>query len=369
MTRRTGVRIAILVTAVILMAACGGANEQRVHTGASRDASRSLSDPPIAIDSPSTLIRGVGDRYLFVRSGGQVAAFDFKDEKWTGLPSPPDVVNAAIQGLGSTVILVGLDCDAECDESSPSPVVAAGIDLASPDPTWKAAALPFDPMPPEVFSPLAVGGRDDSAYFYVGHDLLSLSAALEVQQSTRQLRDVYALCLVGDAIQALVPTPEAESLPDYQRIIDPRATSTLAELPLTDLGGDWKTISGAETQGLESPYPFFSGILCGPRGTILVLGDRAYEWDGQTWQGSAIKVSMYGVSSSTRTSNGTVAGISGTDLVTLAPGGAWGSRPVAEQPSGSPPPVLQVAAIGESVVLLTAPNEVGATGKLSRVEL
>ena len=369
MGMRVRALLGIAVMVIVVTTACGGPPDAAEKSdGTAAHAKGSLSNPPLPLTDPTINLRGVGDRYLFLRSSALAAVFDLVGQTWTELPTPPELQNVALGSVGSTVILVGLDCESTCAEDRPAPVAAASLDLGADAPSWATAKLPVGSQEADHFSAAAVGELDGAFLFYANLDLLTVSPSLKAQNL--RVPPTYAshFCVVGSAVQALAVTPEAENLPTSQQVTDPRRTSMLVQAEADGARTSWQPLPNSETATLAAPNPFFSGVMCGPHGIALVLGDQSYEWDGQSWIGRPITTSIYSVSESVLTTDGKLVGTSGTDLVVLTDSG-WSNLKVTDQPPAVPPPILRITAVGKSIVIYDSPRGPNESGELKLVNI
>ncbi|HEY3673097.1 MAG TPA: hypothetical protein VGN51_19325 [Acidimicrobiia bacterium] len=368
MGMRVRALLGIAVAVIVVTAACAESpNAANEPGGTAAQVPGNLSSPPVPLTDPTIALRGVGDRYLFLRSSQQAAVFDLVDQTWTELPTPPKLQNVSLGSVGSTVILVGLDCAPACAQDVPAPVAAASLDLHADAPSWTTSQLPVGPQQADSFGAAAVGELDGEFLYYINLDLVTVSPRLKAQKLPLPPTHAYRFCAVGSAVQALAVSAEAANLPEFQQVTDPRGTSMLVQAEAAGARTSWQPLPNSETATLAAPNPFFSGIMCGSHGFVLVLGDQGYEWDGQSWIGRPITTSIYGITESVLTADGKLVA-SGTDLVVLADG-AWSNVRVTDQLPGVPPPILRITAVGKSIVVYDSPRGPNESGELKLVNI
>jgi hypothetical protein len=351
----------LLGTFVLLgfLVACG-------ETGSNVAASRrkqaaELSNPPLPLRQ-GLVLQSVGSRYLFALEGEQAALFDQEAATWKAVPSPPLRRAAYGESEGSRVVAVGLRCDDACIEGKTYNVAAAALDVASGEPTWTTSDLNVEVRDPEFFSPAMIGQVGESFVVGTGNELFALSERLEKIDLAEQPTSPVLTCVAGDSLQSLVQTPEAQGLPleDPAALVDPVPNHTIAighvSGPIESLR--WELAPNGSTAGLKGASAFFTGVVCGPRGVALLLGDQMYEFDGTQWLAlPPLDLAPYGMSGSGVTEDGRLVLASGNRVAVLNDS-EW---QVSSQ-SQKEPPGIQIATLGREVVVYEAPRSKDDTG-------
>jgi hypothetical protein len=371
----------VVVALVGLLAACGGSDGKSGGSGVvTQDADENLPDPPFDVGRTAK-IHGVGEDLLFLSSGSKAAAFDFRSGDWRALPSVPFDVDG-VTNVDTRVLVIGLDCEGQCESEEPAPVVAASIDLSSDDAGWSdAARLDVPEVRPEDIGLTDAGIADGKRIIGLGNGTFALDPDLTMTRigapsGTRWItcgngRDVDAVAsdenFTGDSPNALI-APR----------IGPLGNAVIAKTSVTE--PDWQVVEGSETSRLPAPPgaseevgnladPGYlaataTTVTCSTRGVLLATTTETLEWDGAAWITHPVApASPLGPETSTSTPSGAVAGLTPTNDLSVFDDGRWRAIQIGCAPDHGGDPTdpahevfVALTAVGDRAILLNTPG-------------
>jgi hypothetical protein len=373
---RAGIRVwAIAAIGALFAGACGAGSTDGSHTSASAG-STELGSPPFP-PGPASALQSVAQRWLVVVDGRSVAAYDFSQARWAKLPDSPQAPDA-VMAVGSSVVLLGARCGAECARDEKHPVVAARYDLADQASAWQVKELAVPAWEPKFLGVQVAGERDGRTIFAGFGSLYAMDADLTIRELPEpelpdQILSPWITCVVHDGLLALVTSPEHQG--DELGLVSNLKVGTdgnLAVAATTRAGSPWSVAPRSDTTAL-TPRGQSASIVsrtCLPDGIMITSPAETFVWRSGSWtQFTPPPLFTAAASQSTTTASGTTVMPASGGRLSLWRDGHWSS---VEAVAGVDPAGLaatSVVAIGDRVVVLSFDRPEARSRRLREVSL